>query len=78
MAGGSKTMVREWRLVLCAENSTSTRTRTTNHSPNVNDVPRHLYTVSRDITLGAGGGIRTHTGGFLGPVPLPLGYAGSR
>jgi hypothetical protein len=25
---------------------------------------------------GAGGGIRTHTGGLLRPVPLPLGYAG--
>ncbi len=26
----------------------------------------------------AGGGIRTHTDGFLGPGPLPLGYAGLR
>ncbi len=41
------------------------------------DIDVHAEPVSV-FTRCAGGGIRTHTGGFLGPVPLPLGYAGLR
>jgi hypothetical protein len=35
-----------------------------------------IHCIQRHGRDGAGGGIRTHTGGLLRPVPLPLGYAG--
>src|SRR6185437_5962356 len=40
--------------------------------------PRGHHVATVKWPLGAGGGIRTHTGGLLRPVPLPLGYAGLR